>query len=76
MQVAKLHRSGGAGKNLSGVDERLRRLELRLRVDDLGTPITLRLCLLGDRADHVLCELDGANLDVAHPDAPVVGLRV
>jgi len=45
-------------------------------MDDLGAAIALRLCLLGDGAYHVLGELDGSDLDVAHLDSPGFGLAI
>ena len=53
-------------ENLSGVDQSLRGLKLRLRVDDLGATVAFRLRLFRDSAHHVFREFDGSDLDVAH----------
>src|SRR5271155_5924251 len=45
-------------------------------MDDLGAPVAFRLRLFGDGAHHVLGELDGPDLDVAHFDPPGFGLGV
>ena len=76
LQVAQLHGGRNAGKDLRGVDERLRSLELSLGMDDLGPPVALRLGLLGDGAHHVVRQLDGSDLNIADLDPPGLGLGV
>jgi hypothetical protein len=71
-----ISRSRDAPEDLGGVDKSLRGLELGFRMDDLGAPVALRLRLLGDGAYHVVRELDGSDLDVAHLDPPGFSLGV
>jgi len=62
--------------DLGGVRERLGRLELTFRVDDLGPLLALSLGLLGHRALHRAGELDVLDLDHGDFDSPGLGLLV
>ena len=75
-QIAELHRLRPGRQDLAGLGQPLGRLELALRVDDLGTPETLGFRLLRYGADHPLVEVDVLQLDVRDLDAPGVGSLV
>src|SRR5438309_5232515 len=53
-----------------------RRLELTVRVDDLGPPLALGLRLLRHRTLHVLRQIDLLDLNGRHLDAPRLGVLV
>src|SRR5216117_3591533 len=55
---------------------RSRRLELAVRVDDLGPPLALGLRLLRHRALHVLRQIDLLDLHGRDLDAPGLGVLV
>ena len=76
LQITQLHGGRDAAEDFGGVDQRLRGLEFGFGVNDLGAPVALGLRLLGDGAHHVLRQLDRPDLDIAHLDAPGLGLGV
>ena len=76
LEVAELHGDGGLRQDVGRLRELRGRLELALRVDDLGPPLALGLGLLGHRALHVLREVDVLDLDRRHLHAPGLGVLV
>ena len=75
-EIAELHRLRHACQDAGGVDELLRRLQLPLRIDNLGASLALSLGLARDGADHVLVEIDPLELDGGDLDPPPFGLLV
>ena len=63
LEVPELKRHGLRLHERRRFDQLLGGLELPLRVDDLGPPFPLRLRLLGDRALHLLRQIDLLHLD-------------
>src|SRR5204863_981615 len=74
LEVAQLDRDRVLADDVGGLRELGRGLELALGVDDLGAPLALGLGLAGDRALHVLRDLNVLDLDRGDLDPP--GLRL
>src|SRR3989338_1677964 len=76
LEKAQLQRGGVAANDVRGVGQLLRRLELALGVDDFGAPLALGLGLPGDRADHLLGQVDVFDLDRRDLHAPRLRLLI
>src|SRR5262245_65829310 len=75
-EIAKLHRLGASGQDLTGLREPLSGLVFAFRIDDLCSPDTFGFRLPGDRPHHRFVDIDLLDLNNRYLDAPSVGLLV
>ena len=71
-----MERGRHSGHDPPGLGKALRRLELTLRVDDLGAALALGFGLAGHGALHALGQLDVLDLDDRHLHPPGLGLLI
>src|SRR6059036_3867835 len=76
LQIPELNSDRVPREDLSRLGELRRRLELAVRIDDLGSALALGFGLLGHGALHVLGQVDLLDLDGRDLDAPRLGVLV
>src|SRR5208282_1939170 len=76
LQVAKLERDRAFAHDFRRLGQALRRLKFALGRDHLGAPFALGLGLRGDRALHVLRQVNVLQLDEYDLDSPRLSMRI